>query len=121
MRFIYEQSTGHFSVFGDAGLELIGTGFAGREAGRNNPAAQDEYAIGPIPRGNYTLGIVVHPRFSAPAYKAVPEALTQSFGRSGFWVHGGTDSHGCIVLGRSARNRIRQLLGSEVGYLTVIR
>lgn len=121
MRFVYAQSTGCFSVFGDAGLDPIGIGFAGREDHRNDPEGQIVRGVGPIPRGNYRLGLMAHPRFTAPAYKVTPEALTQTFGRSGFWVHGGTESHGCIILGRRERNRIRDLLGSEIGYLTVIR
>ncbi len=92
-----------------------GLGYSGKGAGCNNPAAQTEPNVGPIPVGKYFVGkpqdTVTHGPFVLPL---TPDPSNRMFGRSGFLVHGdsvispGTRSasEGCIVLDRSTREKI---------------
>lgn len=93
---------------------MVGIGYSGHGDGLNNPAAQTEHDIGPIPQGEWTIGAF----FDDPGGKGpivcdltpLPETLT--FGRSGFMIHGDNSqgnhsaSHGCIILGRKYREMI---------------
>lgn len=117
----YGQDSGYLYYQND----LIGTGWSGRNIqdgvlGRNNSAAQDVHAIGPIPVGWYTIG----PAYDSPTKGPVTMTLTpdpdnQMFGRGDFEIHGyqiGTDpddpynpsSDGCIIMERSAREKIAE-------------
>lgn len=78
-------------------------GFAGRLWGRNNPDVDHARGVGPLPAGVYRVGLEPHPRFRAPAFRLTPMQTNNMFGRSGFWIHGGTESHGCIILPKIAR------------------
>lgn len=112
--FFYDQRTGDIWLV-NGGYELpLGTGFAGLEDGRNNPAMEQVKSYGPLPRGEYEMRIVEHKRFRAPAIALTPEKETETFGRSGFYIHGGTKSHGCIVINGALRRAIAELV--EVGY-----
>ena len=115
--FIYEQSTGTLAVRnGDYECPLV-AGFAGREAGRNAPDRQCEKSIGPVPRGDYAMRIVAHPRFKAPAIRLDPSPQTELCGRSGFFIHGGTESHGCVILDKPSRDAVAALV--KVGFDTL--
>lgn len=111
---VFEQSTG--KLF-DANAHLLGTGYAGREAGKNNPAMENVKGIGPLPAGNYT-GVElfeVHPTVGKYAIRLEPDAATTQkilrYGRDpkSFFMHGdssehpGLASHGCIVQQRTVR------------------
>src|SRR5271156_840115 len=56
--FSYEQATGRMFLTTGASNDLYGTGYAGSDqhGGKNNPHAQCEKDIGPLPRGIYTIG-----------------------------------------------------------------
>lgn len=107
----YVQATGELLLDG----EHAGAGYSGFGAGRNNPSAQTLSNIGPLPEGFYAIGEPTdlnggaHGPFVLPL---TPEPDTQTFGRSGFLIHGdsighpGTASHGCIILARVLRERI---------------
>lgn len=69
--------------------------------------------VGPIPKGIYDIGAPNHTTSHGPFVMALsPAAGTDTFGRSGFLIHGdaiadpGTASHGCIILARDLRDRI---------------
>jgi hypothetical protein len=105
---VYNASNGNLSHNG----RLIGTGYSGHGLGLNNSALEDEPNIGPIPRGQWTI----MPAFDAPdtgpmSMPLTPDEGTETFGRSGFRMHGDSlefagqeeASHGCIVIARSVR------------------
>ena len=112
--FYYEQHSGIIGVVNGDFFAPLGAGFAGRQDGRNNPKAQSWKGIGPLPRGFYRLRRMAHPRFAAPAIFCEPEAENEMFGRSGFWIHGGTVSHGCPIFDRTLRTALSSLI--EVGF-----
>jgi hypothetical protein len=106
---IYSQSYGQLSRDG----VRVGCGYSGCGAGLNNPELQDEHSLGPIPRGTYYIGkprdTETHGPFVLPL---TPVPGTQTFGRSGFLIHGDnslgnhTASKGCIVMGPVIRHAI---------------
>ena len=106
---VYVQATGELALYarvdeGPNEREIYRcVGFAGRRGGRNNPAAQEIKGVGPLPVGVYRVRLEPHPRFRAPAFRLTPIQTNKMFGRSGFWIHGGTESHGCIILPKIAR------------------
>jgi hypothetical protein len=122
--FTYEQATGNMFRVENGARDLIGTGYSGSEAdnGKNNPHAQCERDIGPLPRGAYTIGApVMGPSpFSLPLD---PAPANEMCGRSGFLVHGdsiahpGTASQGCIILSRPIREAIA---ASGINQLVVV-
>ena len=121
MRYVYEQRTGRLWLrFGPGPREfrLVGIGFAGREAGRNSPAHQHVRGVGPLPQGEYLMRVVEHKRFAPPAIRLTQEK-GQTYGRSGFLIHGGTKSEGCIILDRYARQAIAATLGLRGGTATL--
>ena len=123
--FRYEQRTGHLALVNGDYHCPYAFGFAGREDGRNNPAFEHEVGTGPIPRGVYFLRELAHKRFAPPAFRL--EAADQEteerlarYGRSGFWLHGGTISHGCPIFQHTVRVAIRSLLNSGFDHLEVV-
>lgn len=112
MTWNYQQSTGQMSHDG----ELIATGYAGIGAGLNNPAAQNQPFVGPLPAGTYTIGTVMADGGHMGPYvlPLAPWSANQMFGRAGFFIHGDTPardntaSNGCIVLDRQWRQMITQ-------------
>lgn len=94
---------------------LVGSGYSGRGDGINNPAMADVPNFGPIPAGQYTMS----PFFDDPGGKGpcvtrlTPAPGTNTHGRSGFMIHGDNSEHdrtaseGCIILGRTMRQQIR--------------
>ena len=111
--FAYEQATGRMFLIEGGTRDLIGTGYSGSEtdSGKNNPHAQCERDIGPIPRGRYTIGApFVGP--SPFSLRLTPDPANDMCGRDGFLIHGdsiadpGTASNGCIILSRAQREQI---------------
>jgi hypothetical protein len=49
--YVYSQRTGELKL----GNDVIGKGFSGTGAGRNNPAMQNRAKVGPIPVGDYGI------------------------------------------------------------------
>ncbi len=104
MSWTYWQSTGVLRSF-DGALEFAG--FAGHDAGFDNPELQAKVNLGPLPRGQYSLAAWFdhHPVVGLCAIELTPLPGTDMLGRSGFFIHGPElahpleSSHGCIVVG----------------------
>lgn len=112
MHWRWKQSTGELFAFGSPQVGAIATGYAGAGSARNNPDYQCVEDLGPIPRGWYEIGA----ERDSPApvtLPLTPDAGNDMCGRSGFLIHAdsvarpGWASQGCIILGKSAREKIR--------------
>lgn len=109
----YSQSTGNLTCTNDGTGQqyLTCNGYAGNGAGLNNPAAQNQPNVGPLPRGDYTVG-AANTRRGAETRPLTPNANNNMFGRSGFLIHGdnraqnNTASEGCIIVPRDCRSQI---------------
>lgn len=84
--------------------------YSGKGAHRDNPDATAFPRSGPIPVGLYrALAARDHPTLGPVAIPLEPHPCTQTFGRSGFYIHGDNGrgdfsaSEGCIIVQRSAR------------------
>jgi hypothetical protein len=114
---VYEQLTGKLLNAGDA---VIGIGYSGSPAGKNDPSKEGVESVGPIPCGNYT---VKGPPFDSPKHgpyvlHLVPDDDTRAFitslGRDPdtFLMHGdkvgapGTASEGCVIMSRGVRESV---------------
>jgi hypothetical protein len=102
-----------------------GEGYSGHGEGLNEPSAESETGVGPIPAGRYAIGAFFdHPRLGPCVARLLPLPGTVTFGRSGFFIHGDNAamdhgaSDGCIVLARPLRESIRDS-GSHL-VLTVV-
>ena len=108
---MYRSSTG--SLLASDG-ELQAVGYSGHGAGLNNPSAEMEPDIGPIPRGEYLIGaFFTDPEKGPIVAHLTPIPGTNVFGRSGFMIHGDNSagnesaSLGCIILPHPARAAIQ--------------
>lgn len=106
----YQQSTGNLT---NAAGQLVGTGYSGSPAGKNDPTQQCLPDVGPIPRGNYSIGTPEDTMAHGPyAMPLTPDPTNSMCGRSGFLIHGdsiehpGAASEGCIILARNFRTQI---------------
>lgn len=108
----YVQATGE--LFDSAG-HCEGVGYSGFGAAKNDPAMERMPNMGPIPKGVYIIG----EPFDSPDHgpfvlRLTPTISTNTFGRSGFLMHGdsidnpGKASHGCIIQARSTREKVHQ-------------
>lgn len=105
---------------------VAGIGWAGQGAGKNNPDAQNIPNIGPLPRGNYTIGPAYHhPKLGRVTMNLIPDPDNNMEGRADFRIHGAaappdteTSSHGCIIQIRSVRERVA---GSSDKRLQVVK
>lgn len=120
--FEYRQTSGEmYVVFGDVDTPVrarvfLARGYAGTKHGRNNPAAQWEVGIGPIPRGRWLMGRPRdHARLGRYCIPLTPDLGTQVGNRAGFYIHGdsrrhpGDASRGCIILPLSVRELIERM------------
>lgn len=102
----YIQSTGEV-LRPDGSLACVG--YAGRGEGRNNPALEHVADVGPLPRGNYSIGKMMarHPTAGLWVLRLTPDPSNDMHGRSGFLIHGDNKthdaSHGCIIAAAKAR------------------
>lgn len=110
----YVQQTGE--LIDREGL-VVGRGYAGFGAGKNNPDMQDVPNLGPIPTGDYRIGAVrdakggPHGPYVLPL---IPHSANQMYGRLGFLIHGdgtrpetmGRVSQGCIIQQRAVREKV---------------
>lgn len=109
----YEQRSGKFTIIAisdDGGQERAVhqcTCSAGKGSGRNNPSLEDVRSIGPLPRGEYVIREERHARFAAPSFRLVPHPKNRMHGRDGFFIHGGTNSAGCILMRYSDRCEVQ--------------
>jgi hypothetical protein len=110
----YSQSSGEMRSAQDI---LLGTGYAGRGPGLNNPAMQSVYETGPLPQGVYTIRQPVNTLTHGPYVMwLTPDPANEMFGRSGFGIHADEAlnpgrhlaSTGCIVMSNAARLAIWQ-------------
>lgn len=119
MPWIYEQRSGRM-LKPDGSLLAIG--YSGHGDGVNNPDLQNIRAVGPLPRGMYTIGGESTRKGPITLYLE-PHPDTVLFGRGGFLVHGDNSkrdrsaSLGCIILGPVARTALRD---SEDRLLNVV-
>ena len=120
----YSQKSGELEQDG----KPVATGYSGAGAGKNNPALQNVPNVGPIPQGDWTIvGPPTDTSDHGPyVLKLNPVAGTETFGRSGFLMHGdskehpGYASHGCIILPRSVREQVWNSGDSELEVLADI-
>jgi hypothetical protein len=108
---MYSQTSGKLQHNGVP----VTIGYSGHAEGKNNPEMQDHIALGPIPRGEYTIGPTiteVYERKAPPVFHLIPNSENEMFGRDGFLIHGdsihaaGTASLGCIIVGKPFRDQI---------------
>lgn len=114
-RLHYAQSSGTLSLCNGDFACPFAAGYAGRAIGRDNPDMDHVKNIGPLPRGVYSMRVVEHPRFAAPAIQLV-QTDGEGHGRSGFFIHGDnakadySASSGCIVLDKPTRLVVAALI-----------
>ena len=93
---------------------LVAICHSGHGDAMNEPARQAERSVGPIPVGRYTIGPAhTHPTCGPVAMRLPPQPGTETFGRSGFLIHGANrtpdptdDSEGCIIADRWVREAV---------------
>jgi RHS repeat-associated protein len=121
----YHQSTGEMWYYppGSGDPELVGTGHSGNGAGRNNPDMQGTRNVGPVPEGLWQIepiqDNVTGRGIELPdSMRLTPlEGQHERFNRSGFIIHGGRYSEGCVILPRDVR---LQIGGSGTNHLSVV-
>jgi hypothetical protein len=93
---------------------LLGDVYSGRGAGLNNPAMENIHNFGPIPKGTWSIGPFFNdPEKGPDVCHLTPTQGMETFGRSGFMIHGDNDrmnftaSEGCIVAARFIRVAIQ--------------
>lgn len=116
---IYAQRTGELYWEHPLVRELIGKGYSGAGSLKNNPDRQCVSDLGPIPRGEYTIGPIGNYGPGGVLKSALPLTPDASNNmcnppRSNFLIHGdsvadpGWASGGCIVMSLSIRQKISQ-------------
>lgn len=105
----YSQKSGAFKL----AAKVVGYGYAGNGAAKNDPNKQDQKGHGPLPQGLYKLSNVKDSPNTGPfSIVLVPDPGNRMFGRGDFRIHGdsikapGTASDGCIILPRNIREKI---------------
>lgn len=106
----YAQRSGELQQDG----KTVATGYSGAGAGKNNPALENVPNVGPIPQGDWTIAGPPADTVDHGPYvlKLNPAVGTETFGRSGFLMHGdskehpGCASHGCVILPRAVREQV---------------
>ena len=114
---VYTVRTGNLYVEDhDFCRALIGRGYCGWGQDRDNPNSERLVGKGPLPRGEWVIGQASHhARLGPVTFALTPTEKTETFGRSGFYIHGDTASRnfsastGCIILDRPQREAIRAL------------
>jgi len=125
MAWIYEQKTGLLrhpnddstcpgTANGPGACDCVARGYSGAEPdGKNNPAMESVPDVGPIPRGEYQIGVPHDTDSHGPFVMSLtPAPANEMFGRAGFLMHGdsvhapGTASRGCVILPRPIRERV---------------
>lgn len=115
--FTYRQSTGEILY----GANLLGVGHAGNGTGLNNPAAQDQHNVGPLPRGRYTIEPEASSsRLGIIAMRLTPNLENEMFDRSGFFIHAPDFSEGCIVQQETTRCLIAEYVRHGRNQLEVV-
>jgi hypothetical protein len=90
---------------------LAATGYSGHGQGKNDPNSESIHDLGPCPRGMWRMEVIKgidgeacdYEGKKQPVIRLHPKPGTNTYGRSGFLVHGdsvsepGTASLGCII------------------------
>jgi RHS repeat-associated protein len=95
----------------EGAAEFMGEGFSGGGEGLNDPLYQLEENVGPILEGTWAIGRLqtnwTNRGTELPfSMRLRPEPGTDTFGRGGFIIHGGTTSEGCPIFDRPTRKQI---------------
>ena len=110
MSWTYEQSTGRLI---DPTGTLQGKGYSGQPPHDNDPNSQFIPNMGPIPEGMWQAVELIPESVKHGPFviRLEPYPQTQTFGRSGFLMHGeriepppGLASDGCIVISPDVRH-----------------
>lgn len=110
--YTYNQTTGEFY-----GGNIYAVGYSGHGAGLNNPAAQDQANVGPIPTGTYTLSGAYSSSTGRPTFDTMPSSDTrggfpEDRNPDSFRIHADNSDHdfsaseGCIILDPSVRSQL---------------
>lgn len=106
--------------------EPLATGYSGNNLGLNNPAAQMQKDVGPVPQGDYTIEPPHADAKVGPiAMRLDPAPGNEMYGRGDFLIHGDnaamdhTASEGCIIMPREARMAIGAAVLAGDDQLTV--
>jgi hypothetical protein len=116
---VYSQTTGKITL----NDKELAVGYSGKGDGKNNPNKEKEANVGPIPRGDYSVGKPREWKGMANVFDLTPDGHN-AHGRSQFLIHGdskknpGSASEGCIILPPEVRKKIAE---SEVTKLRVVR
>jgi hypothetical protein len=110
MPWTYHQATGqllHNGVVFGAGYSGAGIAAA---TGRNNPAMQATPFQGPIPAGQYTIGVAYNHPTKGPNSMNLAPVGHNALGRTDFMIHGNNvqnnASQGCVIMGPAIRLQI---------------
>ena len=79
--------------------------FSGSGMHMNNPLSAGKKSEGPIPHGTYKLKLIGSTNLGPETVECVPTDSYSQWGRSGFYIHGGTKSEGCIIINDAAFRR----------------
>lgn len=119
--FIYCITSGELTELNNGATTSRGYGYSGLDAGKNNPRMIQVMGVGPIPPGHYQIGVPFTSPKSGPVTMALsPEPGTDTYGRSGFEMHGdskehpGQASHGCIIMPPWVRKLVAAALDREL-------
>ena len=108
----YLQSTGELLLDG----KHVGKGYSGKGEGLNNPAKEDVENLGPIPRGEWSIGPHFKHETKGPVVMRLTPIGHKAHDRSGFLIHGDNDkmnhtaSNGCIILPAELRKSPKVVL-----------
>jgi len=102
----------------------VGSGYAGKGVGKDNVADEPIADVGPIPEGEWAIGEAYTDPESGPlTMRLTPLPDTNTYGRSGFKIHGDSINHpgeaslGCAIADHDTRLAISM---SEDRVLSVI-
>lgn len=108
------QSTGEIAGFDPEGNVVFRESkysYSGSREGNglNNPAMEKVKGVGPIPKGTYEIG-AAYKGPTANSFRLTPTEGTNTFGRSGFLIHGDkiggpafSASQGCVIIPKNIR------------------
>ena len=106
MPWSYSQSQG---ILARNGQTILTGCYSGHGEGLNNPAAQDQIGVGPLPQGLYAMVCLEDsPHTGMATIVLGPSSGNVMYGRSAFRIHGDNGkgdqsaSDGCIIAGHAS-------------------
>lgn len=109
----FSQRTGQWTHIDDAtgNRTVVGNGYSGTGAGRNNPAMEAVPNVGPTPRGDYNIGDARNsPNTGRMTLAITPRPGTDTHGRTLLRIHGDNADHdaseGCAIAPYNVRRMI---------------